>query len=416
MPDSPYLPEDCQRLMRELSCVVIIPTYNNAATLLSLIEKTLLYASDIILINDGSTDETPQILESFHSRLILINYSQNRGKGYALRQGFAKALQLGARYAITLDADGQHDPSQIPLFLAALQSHPDSLLIGTRSMDHPHMPKSNRLANRFSNFWFFVETTQKLPDTQSGFRLYPLEKINSLPLKGNRYEFELEVLVRAAWKQIPIHPINIEVHYPLFQERVSHFHPVKDFLRIFLLNTKLVLLSLFIFYPQKIIKMLTWTNIKNFIHNNITHSPENNLSLSASLGLGFFWGVSPFWGYHMILSAVSAHFLKLNKVIAIVGSNISIPPMIPPVIYASFWMGSHLLNQPIAISLESLHTTNPLRLIYQSLIQYVVGSLSLGVIGGFFVFLFFWLLLSIFRKNPIKNKESSIKQKSSFPQ
>ena len=118
----------------------------------------------------------------------------------------------------------------------------------------------------------------------------------------------------------------------------------------------------------------------------------------------------------MILSAVSAHFLKLNKVIAIVGSNISIPPMIPPVIYASFWMGSHLLNQPIAISLESLHTTNPLRLIYQSLIQYVVGSLSLGVIGGFFVFLFFWLLLSIFRKNPIKNKESSIKQKSSSPQ
>ncbi len=141
-------------------------------------------------------------------------------------------------------------------------------------------------------------------------------------------------------------------------------------------------------------KKLTWANLKQFISDNITHSKESNVKMAASIGLGFFFGVSPFWGYHMILAGVVAHFLKLNKIIAIASSNISLPPLIPFIVYGGFVMGNWIFNKPVTITLKTV-MDQP---IGESLIEYVVGSLTLGLIAALLGFCFSYLLLKRFRK------------------
>jgi glycosyltransferase involved in cell wall biosynthesis len=239
--------------MSQYKVCVIIPTYNNPKTLQRVINSVLQYTSDIIIVNDGSTDNTPQILEEY-SNLIQIHHSKNCGKGLALRNGFKKALELDYKYAITIDSDGQHFPSDIPVFLTALEMDPEALFIGSRNMVQEGVPKKSSFGNKFSNFWFWFETGNKLQDTQSGFRLYPLWKMPA-DYYTNKFEFEIEVIVRAAWKGIPVKNIPIQVLYDP-NERVSHFRPFQDFTRISILNTVLVLITLIYIKPRDLVKKL----------------------------------------------------------------------------------------------------------------------------------------------------------------
>jgi uncharacterized protein (DUF2062 family) len=142
------------------------------------------------------------------------------------------------------------------------------------------------------------------------------------------------------------------------------------------------------------LKKLNWANLKKFISDNITHSKDSNVKMAASIGLGFFFGVSPFWGYHMILAGVAAHFFKLNKIVAIASSNISLPPLIPFVLYGGFVMGNWIFNKPVTVTLKNV-TRQP---IGESLMEYAVGSLTLGLIAALLGFCFSYLLLKKFRK------------------
>ncbi|MDR1846876.1 MAG: glycosyltransferase family 2 protein [Bacteroidales bacterium] len=229
---------------------VIIPVYNNEERLASVIDNVLLFMQDVIVVNDGSTDRTQNIINRY-SNITSISYNRNRGKGYALRQGFKKALSMGFGYAITFDADGQHYGKDLPYFRKAIAEHPNAMIIGCRNLNQPNMPSRNSFANKFSNFWFLVQTGQRLADTQTGFRLYPLRLKHFLPLTS-RYEAELELLVRAAWRNIPLIQIPVSVHYD--DERVTHFRPTKDFLRISLLNGVLCLLAVVYGYPSKFLR------------------------------------------------------------------------------------------------------------------------------------------------------------------
>ena len=142
------------------------------------------------------------------------------------------------------------------------------------------------------------------------------------------------------------------------------------------------------------LKKLNWANLKKFISDNITHSKDSNVKMAASIGLGFFFGVSPFWGYHMILAGVVAHFFKLNKIVAIASSNISLPPLIPFIVYGGLVMGSWIFNKPVTITIKTV-MEQP---IGESLIEYVVGSLTLGLIAALLGFCFSYLLLKRFRR------------------
>jgi len=240
------------QLARELKCCVIIPTYNNSHALQSVIDDVLQYVADVIIVNDGSTDNTSSLLNSY-SNVKIISYQPNRGKGYALKQGFGCAFSSGFRYAITIDSDGQHRGSDILLFLDKIQWVPDTLIVGSRLLRQENMPEGNTFANRFSNFWYRLQTGINLPDTQSGFRLYPLQKISGIHFFTNRYESELEMLVRANWKGINVDHVAISVYYPPREERISHYRPFIDFVRISILNTFLTIIAFIYAYPVKLI-------------------------------------------------------------------------------------------------------------------------------------------------------------------
>lgn len=220
---------------------VIIPTYNNATTIRRVIEDVEKYCSSIIVVNDGSTDDTAAILQSIPSPIEVVSYPDNRGKGYALVTGFKKAKALGYTHAITIDADGQHFADDIPCFIEGLKHNPEGFIVGCRNLTEENMPRQNTFANRFSNFWFRLQTGVNLPDTQSGYRLYTLSSLKGLNLITSRYESELELLVYAAWAGVDITSVNVKVYYPPAEERVSHFRPIYDFFRISVLNTVLCL-------------------------------------------------------------------------------------------------------------------------------------------------------------------------------
>ncbi len=226
-----------------LKCCVIIPTYNNYKTLQKVIEGVLVYTENVIVVNDGSTDSTAEILLKF-PQIQQIQIPANQGKGNALRQGFKYAANLGYRYAITIDSDGQHFPEDIPSFIEALEIETNKkvLLIGARNMTQLGVPKKSSFGNKFSNFWFWVETGIRLQDTQSGFRLYPIYAMRNLKFYTNKFEFEIEAIVKAAWNDINVKNIPIKIHYEL-EDRVSHFRPFKDFVRISILNTWFVFIT-----------------------------------------------------------------------------------------------------------------------------------------------------------------------------
>ena len=238
---------------------VVVPTYNNAATLQGVVESLLAYTNDVLVVDDGSTDSTTEAIRVLGDRITALGYPTNRGKGYALRTAFRRAAELGFDYAITIDADGQHSAKDLAAFIDAIERHPGALIVGSRGFDHKHMPAKNSFANKFSNFWFRIHTLSRLPDTQSGYRAYPLAQVAAMRLVTTRYETETELLVRSAWRGVPILPVAIGVHYPPAEERVSHFRPFRDFVRISVLNTALSLGAVFYGYPSILIRRITQT-------------------------------------------------------------------------------------------------------------------------------------------------------------
>ena len=228
-----------------LRVCVIIPTYNNARTIAQVISDVVAYCQDVIVVNDGSTDETATVLDRLPVPITLVSYPKNKGKGHALVKGFLKARELGFTHAITIDADGQHFAADIPILMNKMEENPEAIIVGCRNLTEKNMPRQNTFANKFSNFWFRLQTGINLPDTQSGFRLYNLKALRLLQLITSRYEAELELLVFAAWAGCPISSVNVRVYYPPVEERVSHFRPVYDFFRISVLNTILCVVALF---------------------------------------------------------------------------------------------------------------------------------------------------------------------------
>lgn len=383
--------------MEQYRVCVIIPTYNNHKTLKRVLDSVLQYTSNVIVVNDGATDSTAQILEMYPN-LEQIHHSKNRGKGMAIRNGFKKALDLNYNYAITIDSDGQHFPSDIPSFMESLEKDGEALLIGSRNMTQENVPRKSSFGNKFSNFWFWFETGNKLEDTQSGFRLYPLRKIPDRYFT-NKFEFEIEVIVRSAWKGVKVKNIPVQVLYDP-EERVSHFRPFKDFTRISILNTVLVTIALIYIKPRDFFWKLKKKGLKKFFLENILESNDSNARKSLSIALGVFIGISPFWGFQTILVLFLAVLLKLNKAIAFAFSNISFPPLIPFVIYGSLKIGSYFIvsDKPLILNMDMT-----LADIQKNIAQYVVGSFILATFMAVLFGLTGYLLLVLV--DNFKNKK-----------
>lgn len=382
---------------------VLIPTYNNAGTLKAVLQDVFTYTQHVIVVNDGSTDNTAVILDEF-PLIQRVEYTPNRGKGIALRRGFKYAVQQGYDYVITMDADGQHFASDLPVMFERVTTSPKSIVIGARNLQQENMPGKNTFANKFSNFWFYVETGLKMPDTQSGYRLYPVYAMKGMHFWCTKYEFEIEVMVRCAWKGIGIDYAPVKVYYPPAAERVSHFRPLRDFSRISVLNTVLVLITFLYIKPRDFIRYLfkaeSW---KSMWYDHILNKQESNGKKALAVGIGVLIGIAPIWGFQLISAYLVARWLKLNKALVLLACHVSIPPMIPIIIFASFvtgklWMknGSMVISFSRELSMETVK---------MNLEQYLYGSITLSILAGLVSGIVVYILLAIFRNDPVKQDQ-----------
>ncbi|MEJ2643108.1 MAG: glycosyltransferase family 2 protein [Desulfosarcinaceae bacterium] len=208
---------------------VVIPTYNHGQRVVSVIAEAQGLGLPIIVVDDGSTDDTWPRLSTLEG-IITRRHDRNRGKGAALITGMRAASELSLRWAVALDADGQHRAADAARLQAAIPKGQRPIVLGHRRL-MVGAPWTSRAGREFSNFWVWVAGAPWLHDTQSGFRIYPLPEILGLDIRARRYQYEIEVLAKAAWSGIPIVETPIDVIYQTGAARISHFRPGLDFLR-----------------------------------------------------------------------------------------------------------------------------------------------------------------------------------------
>ncbi len=212
---------------------VVIPVYNHAATVAQVAMQAAELGHPVFVVDDGSTDDTPRRLKEVQG-ITVLRHDKNKGKGAAIMTGFMAASNV-ADYAVTLDADGQHYPEDARRLIEAIPYGKRPIVIGAREgMDEQngkHIPWTSRFGRKFSNFWVRLSGGPKISDSQSGFRLYPLPEALSLPTRARRFQFEVEILVKAKRKGMAVIETPVQVLYPPGEARISHFRPFVDFMR-----------------------------------------------------------------------------------------------------------------------------------------------------------------------------------------
>jgi glycosyltransferase involved in cell wall biosynthesis len=214
-------------------CTVLIPAHNEEKTIRATVEGALVHVDHVLVINDGSTDGTVAALAGLP--VEIVDHAHNRGKGWRLAEGLDHAIAQGAEAVLTLDADGQHDPDDIPAFLAAAQTAPDSLVMGERTEDRGTMPRVRAFSIGFGDFFISWATEREARDGQCGMRLYPavLWRRTRVPqTERSHFVFETAILLRAAEAGFGVLRVPIRARYQGFVQRPSHFRPVLDTLRI----------------------------------------------------------------------------------------------------------------------------------------------------------------------------------------
>lgn len=226
----------------------VIPVYNHGATVAQVARQAQALGYPVFVVDDGSTDRTPQYLLEIKD-VTVLRHAKNEGKGAALMTGFMAASHV-ADYAVTLDADGQHDPQDVWKLIDAIPAKKRPIIVGARQGMHntvtDHVPWTSRFGRKFSNFWVRASGGPKLSDTQSGMRIYPLPEAMGLNTRARRFQFEVEILVKAKRRSIPIIEAPISVVYGAEGSRVSHFRPFVDFFRNAKTFTRLIFTRIFI--------------------------------------------------------------------------------------------------------------------------------------------------------------------------
>ena len=208
---------------------IAIPCYQGAATVGDVVRGARASGHPVVVVDDGSTDGSGAAAERAGADLVL-RHPANHGKGAALATAFAFAEQRGASAVLSMDADGQHDPTEIPKLVAAHEANPNALVIGVRSFAPEHMPRRSRIGNRISTWWISRYAGRHHSDTQSGFRVYPRALYANLELRSRRFETETELLLHAARRKLPLVEVPIATIYA--RDQATHFHGYRDTIKI----------------------------------------------------------------------------------------------------------------------------------------------------------------------------------------
>jgi glycosyltransferase involved in cell wall biosynthesis len=317
----------------EVRPLIVIPVYNHGGTLRDVVIRALRACDDVLVIDDGSNDGCAK--EAVGNLPVrLVRHEKNMGKGAAILTAAKEAKGLGMTHIVTIDADGQHDPADFTRFLPVISEDPLAIVVGRRIFDNNTVPFSSKFGRSFSNFWLKVQTGCCLKDTQSGFRAYPVAVFEWLNIRDRRFSFEIEVLVKAAWAGIPLKEVDVSVHYPAPDKRISHFHLFKDNLALTFLNSRLTVRAIMPI-PQrnfmeemdgaaKISILNPVESLRTLLGRNI--SPKQ---LALSAGLGVFLGSLPLIACQTLTILITANYFRLSKFAALATSQLCIPPVVP---------------------------------------------------------------------------------------
>ena len=319
---------------RKLKVLLVVPLFNHGETVAAVVRTALASGLDVLVVDDGSTDGGTREIEGLPC--ALLKFQANRGKGEAILAGAKEAKRLGFNAILTLDADGQHDPSEADLLIDEAESGRwPAIIIGSRQMVQETVPGASHFGRAFSNFWVRLECGFDLSDTQSGMRLYPVNELLSLKLVRSRYDFEIEALVKSAWAGVDVRSVDVSVHYPPADERISHFHKLKDNWRLTKLHTALVIRRL-VPWPHHRLVEPEKTRKERFIIKNpwltlkdLCREHTSPFWLAAAVWLGLFLGALPLIACHTVAIIYVAHRFHLNKVAAVAASQFCAPPVVP---------------------------------------------------------------------------------------
>ncbi len=310
----------------------VLPVYNNGSTIADVAARTHAVLPHVLIVDDGSTDRDLQALFR-NTDIPVLRHSRNLGKGAAILTALEYLKKLpGIDYMITLDADGQHEPEDIPLFFPLMERNDYSLIVGCRDLSGEHVPNSSKFGREFANFWMRVETGVRIDDCQSGFRAYPVKYVSRLHCLCRRYNYEAEILARAAWANLELHNLPVRSYYPEPSKRVSHFRPFLDNFRLFCIHFHLVGIRL-LPIPKKKLRPSPGFRYSIFrpkeLLNALLHENASPLGLAVSAGVGSFLAVLPLPGFHILTILYVTERLHLNKVMALAIQNLYMPPVSP---------------------------------------------------------------------------------------
>lgn len=368
--------------LEKIRILIVIPLFNHGKTVMEVAHRCRALHPDILIIDDGSTDLPDHLLSD--SGIPTLYHQANQGKGAALMTAAQFALKNNYTHMVSIDADLQHLPEDFLLFKEQISKTPQALIVGKRDFSSPAIPLASRHGRTFSNFWFRIQTGLTVGDAQSGFRAYPLGILNQLSLSQTHYDFEIEVLVKASWAGVEVRDLDISVHYPAPDIRVSHFKLFLDNLRLTHLNTWLTIRS-FLPWPHKqLLKKETalkfsifhpLKSIKHFLAHEV--SP---FEIAISGAVGIFLGTLPLVAMHTLAILIVTGFFRLNKLVAVGTSQFCMPPFVPALCIQIGYFITHGGRFLTDISFETLG--------YQFLdrfYEWCLGSLvAAPMLGGLF--------------------------------
>jgi uncharacterized protein (DUF2062 family) len=356
-----------------------IPVYNNGDTLRGVVEGCLAVLRNVVVVDDGSTDaDVPALLTGLD--VTLIRHEENLGKGAAILNALGYVSSQGGLYMVTVDADGQHDPEDLGKFIPLMMGGEDSLIVGCRDFNTENVPERSRFGRKFANFWLRVETGVRLDDCQSGFRAYPVRHMSGMTFLGTRYDFEAEVLTRLAWAGVKIKSVDIGVRYPPSDERVSHFRPFMDNLRISLMHTRLVVRRLQPI-PHKRLVPREKPDLKVLLHpvkalSALIREHSTPGGLAAAAAVGILLATLPLIFLHTVVILYVATRLNLNKVVAVNVQHICMPPFVPAIcIEVGYFMRNGRW-------LTDISFTTVFEQFADRLLEWLLGSLVVAPIGA----------------------------------
>ena len=362
-----------------LSAVVVAPTFNNVATLAGVLHSVSAQGLPVIVVNDGSTDDTARILNDWTSESadrFVVTHPHNQGKAAALRSGFALAAVLGFTHGVTIDTDGQLDATDIAPVLARAEREPEALVVGVRDARQPDYPMLSRLGRAISNWLVRLESGVRVADSQCGLRVYPLDLLNSVRCDAEHYGFETEIITRAGWAGRSVVGEPVSCRYLPTAERVSHFKPFTDSLRAFGMHTRLLATAL----GRWMNPLTAWRQLRT---DRTCHR-----RFAAGLAVGVFVANLPLYGVQTVVSLFLARRLRLHPVSVVAGSNFSIPPIAPLLIAGGIAIGHLLLHG----SWPALHEFNIVRsgvpgVLLPLIGEWIIGGLVLGALLAGITFL-----------------------------